>query len=74
MFPVKNDINSTNILYTGSHKNFPIHYGLRGKLLKCILTYLYCTKYNEINMCYSDVQNNINILCGCLCTQTINRI
>ena len=49
MIPLRNDVKSTSILYTGSHKNFPIHYGLWGKFLKHILTYLHCTKYNEIN-------------------------
>ena len=30
-----------------------------GNFLKRILTYLYCIKYNEINMYHSDVQKNI---------------
>ena len=47
MFPVKNSI---NILYTGSHKSFPMYYGLTEQsFLKLILAYLCCTKYNEIN-------------------------
>ena len=54
MFPIKNDIKSTNILYTSSHKSLPIYYGLRGKFLNHILTYLYYTKYNEINRCHLD--------------------
>ena len=29
-----------------------------GKCLKSILTYLDCTKYNEIDICHFDVQNN----------------
>ena len=41
------------------------------EFLKHILTYLYCTKYNEIDVCHSDTQmyvphkedmNSINIL------------
>ena len=28
--------------------------------LKCILTYLYCIKYNEINICNSDAQKYIS--------------
>ena len=28
----------------------------RGNILKCISTYLYCTKYNEINIIHSDVR------------------
>ena len=31
MFPVKNGINSINILYTGSRKSFLIHYSIQGK-------------------------------------------
>ena len=30
-----------------------------GKFVKCILTYLYCMKYNEINMSHSDEQKHI---------------
>ena len=30
MFPIKNGVNSINILYAGSHKFFPIHYLLEG--------------------------------------------
>ena len=32
IFPLKNGTSSTNILYTGSNKIFPIHYGLWGVL------------------------------------------
>ena len=59
MFPTKNDINGINILYTNLPKGFPIHYGLQGKILKIILTYLYCSKYNDINICHSDVQKHV---------------
>ena len=31
-----------------------------GNFLKCILTYLCCTKYNEIIMCHLDVQNHVS--------------
>ena len=31
MFLMKNGLNCMNILYTGSHKSFPIHYGLWGR-------------------------------------------
>ena len=55
----KIDAKSTNIMCTGSHKSFPMHCILRGgKFLKRILTYLYSTKYNEINVCHLDVQNH----------------
>ena len=41
-------------MYTEPQK-FPIRYGLfryvmRGNISKCILMFLYCTEYNEINM------------------------
>ena len=39
---------------TETHKSFPIHYGLWGKILKRILTHLYSNKYNEINICHLD--------------------
>ena len=52
---LKNCINATNILYTGSLKTFLI---LMGEMFKVyILTYLYCTKYNEMNIRHSDVQS-----------------
>ena len=38
MFSIMYNINTTSILYTGSHKSFPI---LRGNSLKRILLYLY---------------------------------
>ena len=60
MFPTKNCYKSTNILSTGSHKSFPIHYVLWGKFLKRMLTYLYCTKCNEIDMCHLDVKKPVS--------------
>ena len=57
MFPIKNVINSMNILFT--YKFFPLHYGLRREILKRILTYLYCTKYNEIKIYHLDVQKHV---------------
>ena len=69
MFSVKNDIKSTNIMCTGSHKTFPIHFILRGEILKRTLTY--SIKCNEIHVCHLYVQtafpkksdiNSINIL------------
>ena len=66
MFSMKNGIKTTNILYTESHKSFPIPYG---KFLKRVLSYLYCINYNEINICHSESMfplkndfNSINIL------------
>ena len=57
----KNDIKSANILYRGSHKSFPIHYVIRGKIFKAYfnkLTYLHYTEYNEIFRCHLDVQKH----------------
>ena len=52
---IENNIHETNGLSKERHKNFPIHYGLwEDGFLKNNLTYLYCTRYNEINMCNSD--------------------
>ena len=60
MFPMKNGLNNKNILYTGSHKSFPKHYGLWGGFLNCISAYLYLTKCNEINKFPSDVQKHVS--------------
>ena len=55
---IENYIHRTNILYTGSHKSFPIHYGLLAEIfINSITTYLCSIKYNEINICHSDIQN-----------------
>ena len=48
---MKNGLNSINILYTGSHKTFPI-WAMRENLLKRIVSYLYCTKYSAIELVY----------------------
>ena len=56
ILPIKNRINATNILYTGSNKSFPI---LWGKCLKLIIRYLYCTKYNEIKICNLYIHENV---------------
>ena len=34
MFPMKNGLNSLNIMYTGSHKSFLIHYGSWSEVFK----------------------------------------
>ena len=56
MLPIKNRINATNILYTGSYKSFPI---LWEKCLKLIISHLYCTKYNEISICHLYIHENV---------------
>ena len=40
------------------NKSFKLHSTYREEFLKSILTYLYSTKYNEINICHLDVQND----------------
>ena len=56
MFPLKNGIKSTNILYTGKHKFSNTLRPKGGKSLKRILTHILCTKYHEINnICHSDI-------------------
>ena len=57
MFSIIYNINTTSILYTGSHKSFPI---LCGNSLKCILLYLYCINYNEINVCHLGMQKHVS--------------
>ena len=52
VFPIKNDTKSTQILSTSSQKVFLYISSYGGKFLKHILTYLYCTKCNEINMSF----------------------
>ena len=39
-----------------SQKNSDTLWSMGGNTLNCILTCLYCTKYNEFNMHHSDVQ------------------
>ena len=56
MFSIKNGINATINLQTGSHKNFPI---LCGKFLKRILTYLFCINSNEINIRHLYMHKNV---------------
>ena len=45
---------------TGSHKSFPIHCTLQGKCLKSILTYLDCTKYNEMYIGHLHIQKHVS--------------
>ena len=57
---IENGIHTTNGLSTETHKSFPIQYGLWGeKCLKSFLTYLDCTKCNEIYMHYFRYKNDI---------------
>ena len=43
-----------------------------GKCLKSILTYLDCTKYNEIDMCHFDVQNHTSYKNSTNCINILN--
>ena len=54
--PIKNGLNAASILYTESYKSFRI---LWGKCLKLIITNLYCTKYNKINICHLCIYENV---------------
>ena len=54
---IGNGIQRINILYTGSHKSFPI---LCGNSLKCTLLYLYRIIYNETNICHLGVQKHVS--------------
>ena len=57
---IENDMHTTNGMSTKTHKSFPIHYGLwEGEFLKRILTYLYCTKYYDINRCTLNIQKHV---------------
>ena len=57
MFHIRNDVKTTNMLYTGSHISFPI---LWGKHLKRMSTHLYYIIYNEINLSHSDIQKHVS--------------
>ena len=51
----------TNGLSTETRKSFPDTFQhIWRRFLKCILTYLYCTKCNEINICHLDVQKHVS--------------
>ena len=51
---VKNGIESINGSSIERDTNFPIDYVLKGDFLKHISTDLFCTKYEEVNICHSD--------------------
>ena len=60
MTAIKNNVKGANIIFTGSHNNFR-YIGFYGaKILKPILTFLYSTKYNEVNICHSDIQKHVS--------------
>ena len=60
LFHIVKGVHKTDSSCTGTHKIIPIHYNLlMEKVLKSNLKPLFRTKYNEINMRSSDVQNRI---------------
>ena len=46
-------------MYRSTQKFFDA-LGVEDEILKYILTYLYCTKYNEINIYHTDVKKNVS--------------
>ena len=62
MNSIENNKHRTKGSFTEIHKRFPVHFGLlgEGKFLKLILTYLFCFKHNEINICHSDTQKHVS--------------
>ena len=55
---IENDMYMTKDSSTEEYESFPMHYGVWRKILKRILKYLYCTKYNENKMCHSGIQKH----------------
>ena len=66
MNSIENDMNGIKCSYRETHESFSMHFGLLGemKFVKFIVTYLYCTKHNEINAYYSGVLKDV------LCTES----
>ena len=57
MFPIKNSA-ILQVFFMQAHTTVFLLYG--GKCLKRILTYLYSTRYNEINKGHSYVQKHVS--------------
>ena len=56
VFLMKNGLYNINILHTDLYKFSNILWLIGESFLKLIVTFLYCTKYNVINMFHSVVQ------------------
>ena len=56
VFAIKNCLNATNSLYAGTHEIFPMYWNLWRKIFKRILTHLYLSKCNDINVYHLGVQ------------------
>ena len=58
---IENGIYESNDSSTKTHKSLPIHYSPMGrKLLKRILTCLYCNKCYKINLCHLDIPKHVS--------------
>ena len=58
---LKNGMHKSYDSSTKTYKSFPIHCDLCGrKLLKCILTFLYCNKCSKINLCHLDIHKHVS--------------
>ena len=55
MFPIKMIEKELILCVQARTRVFRCIASYGGKILKCILTYLDCTKNNEINICHLDV-------------------
>ena len=69
---IENGIHTTNGLSTEKHKSFLIHFGWWGGVdlkEKCILTCLYCNKWNKINMEHSDTEIKFLFLFLAFCSE-----
>ena len=60
LFYIENGAHKSNgLCVTGTQKNTNIVQSMGENILKCIVVYLYCTKYNKINTNHSNVQKYI---------------
>ena len=60
MYPIINGINSLNILFTGSHKSFPMRYSLQGKNFLKLFKHIYIALNIMKLTCHSDVQKHVS--------------
>ena len=62
MNSIENDMYGAKSSSTEIHKSFPIHFGLwEGmEFLKFLVRYLYCSKYNKINIFHSVLQKHVS--------------
>ena len=60
MFSIKSGIINAYFACSLTQKISKILRPMMGTFFKCILTYLYCPKYNEMNMRHSDAQKHVS--------------